>query len=100
MRIQQIKEGNDPERDNLAHHDGVRPVRRVAATAVALGLAFTGLAACSSDGTGDPLTESDSGVIVEDAPADDGTVVEDPPADDGAVEGEGEMEDGEMEEGG
>lgn len=70
----------------------VRPLmgwtlKSLAIGAVTLGVA-AGLAACSETSAEDPLPlgESDTGVIVEDAPADDG-VMEDTP-DDGAVEGE------------
>ncbi len=70
MRIQRSKQTNNPDHDT---NEAVRPVTKLAGSAIVLGLAITGLAACS-DATADdplPLSESDSGVIVEDPPADD-----------------------------
>lgn len=63
-----------------------RPIRWVGARIVVLGLALTGLAACSET-TGDgplPLGDSDSGILVEEAPVEDGVV-----EDDGLVEDSG-----------
>lgn len=60
-----------------------RTIKGLAIGAVTLGVA-AGLAACS-DSTADdplPLNESDSGVILEDAP------VEDAPVEDGVMEGD------------
>ena len=67
--------------------------RRFGAAALTLGLSATALAACS-DSTGDdplPLSDSDSGVIVDDAPTEE-PLVEDDPLDDAPVEGEDQME--------
>lgn len=63
-------------------------LKGLAIGAVTLGVA-AGLAACSETSAEDPLPlgESDSGVIVEDAPVEDAPA-EDAPAEDGAVEGE------------
>lgn len=75
---------------------GVRTTgRRLGSAAIAIGLTATGLAACS-DSTADdplPLSEDDSGVIVEESPVEEAPVeeapVEEAPAEDEMEEGEG-----------
>lgn len=87
MRIQRIKQTNKPGDDA---EEATRPVTRLAGSVIVLGMAFTGLAACSDATTDDPLplSESDSGEIVEDPPADDGVI------EDGVVEDSGDEDSG------
>ena len=72
-----------------------RTSRRFAAAAVALGLSAAVLAACSDSTSEDPLplTDDDSGVIVEDPPADE-PLVDDAPLEEAPVDGDDQMEDG------
>ena len=87
MRIQKTKQTNDRGHDA---EEAARPVTKLAGSVIVLGLAITGLAACSDVTTDDPLplSENDSGEIVVDPPADDG-VIEDGVIEDGVEEDSG-----------